>query len=260
MSVKVVRLFIVVFWLFMTGWLVVREILPDFYFGTPPTYQVPYLHIPEPLVRQMGIYLAGKRLGYTRVILNPETPQGRVVRSETAVETGMGFLPSDISLSVQLDPRGGLVSFDGEIAGQNWQTAIRGHVEGSQLMIDEPPGVSPLLYNNRVPLDTPFGSTLSMKDLHLGKRWRMAILNPFQQAGTVEYATAQVVALEKIRLDRQDIETYVVEVKFGGYEINRTRLWIDMEGEVVKQELPFKITLIREKSDDKDRKGDEEVR
>jgi len=260
MTGRLVKLGIIAFWLFMTGWLVLRDILPEYYFGTPPSYQTVTASRMEPVIRQMGIYFAGERVGTTRTSIEPQADDGRIVRSDTHLTTTIPLLPTEISLVVRLDPQSRLIDFTSTLRGAGLDHTIRGHAEPMRLIIDEPAGIDPLPFNNRVPLDSAFSSSLRMKDLYLGKRWRMALLNPFQKLGAVEYATAHVIAHETITLRGTEYETYVVEVKFGSYELNRTRLWIDLDAEVVKQELPFRITLMRERPDDPTRKRHQTVR
>jgi len=255
---KTIPAAIILFWLVMTSLLVRREILPKYFLDSPPRYRRVQRDPGEPFVRQMAIYMGRRLMGHTRTTFAVDRDGTRHIRNETNFDFKLSFLPSKLSLDIVLDEEGFLDRFTATISRKGTRSdlhvTLRGHAEPGRLVIDDPPGLKPLPFNNRVPLDSPFSTTLRMKDLWVGQRWRMAVINPFDRRNAVSYASAHVKGTETVALARGDIETYVVEVTFGEAEMDRMTLWIDTEGDLVKQQLPFNITLVR---DEPNKKGDE---
>jgi len=244
----------------MMGWLILRDIVPKLYLGAPPGYKRLEAEPAKPTVQQMGIHFAGRRIGYSRTTLTVLANGEREIRSKTRVDFVSTLLPTAFDLLVRLDNQGRLKNFDGSMKAKTGQIPLRGRVADSQLIIEEPRGLDAMPYDNSTPLDIPFSSVLDMTNLRVGKRWRITQINLFQGLGSVQYALARVVGEETITAQDKSRKTFVVEVTLGDYEIHRTRMWIDADGVVLKQELPFRITLIRETPDDTTEERDEALR
>jgi len=254
MAKKIIPGLIILFWLFMMFQLLWNRIIPKYFLHSPPPYQDIKAEGLKPYVRQMLIYMNDRAMGQTITTFISDEDGAMHIANKTRFKHKSIFLPTALTVDIHLNQQGHLDKFQATIehkASIGGVIEIRGHAEDNKLIIDDPPGIDPLPFDNRIPLDSPFSTTLRMKGLRIGQRWRMAVINPFKTGSSVEYAFAHVKDIKKIETPEGLVEAHLVEVTIGDYELNKLKLWIDKDGDLVRQELPFNIVLVREKPNDK---------
>jgi hypothetical protein len=82
---------------------------------------------------------------------------------------------------------------------------------------------------------------LAPGDLAVGRAWRIETINPL--TAQIETATAKVLARETMNVNGSEQEVYVVEIDAHNLKF---KTWMTQTGDVIKQEAPFGITLLRE--------------
>ncbi len=247
---------VIIFWLAAMAGLVYRDIWPHWVAGSPPV-QVPNPKSPDiPRRYQSGIFTSRGRVGTSWTMF--DTAGGNtLVHTQTALE-GLPLLPPivmDSKLTYTSAEK--LDSIEIRILGIPMRLEFRGEDYGMDFSCELITGPGPKdRYGFK--LDGAAAATMNealrpftlLKDLHVGKTWRMRLVNPLPaiRGGKAELDAflVKVTAIEKIEHQGQTIDCFRVESR-------DVRAWAAPDGRVLVQQvdLPVFGTLtIREESFD----------
>ena len=258
---------ITIFWLVMMGILFKGEVLPVIMAKRAASQATTYSRLDAlldgPRVSQMGIYLGKRRVGQT---LSRVTKQGKQIRVESQTEIKLNLKFAPIGLPMSGADIGGLslrIRFEAHVVERKLlrfsltadggpRTPPMAVVEGSQigsclmLKIRRQGGTQ----TKEIPFDpeqlfsTTLGPALALPELDIGKRWAIRMLQP--PSYTMQTAWAEVVGTEKITLNGEEHETFVIKIRRGSdVDAGSVTVWASPEGEILKQKI-FGFIFVRE--------------
>lgn len=263
---------ITLFWLAMMAWLVQREVLPAFHEAHEALQSTSYhcleARAADTPVSQMGIFLGGKRIGYT---LSRMRLVGQELRLESRTEI-------KLSLSSRRHARLGPEIGDLDVSLLFVARVLQGELLDLRLTVNAPPGSPPIVvidgvpvakmlqlkirhggkteiesipFNPRQLISSGFGQAFALPKLDVGMRWQFRTLDPFSRR--VRVSEAEVVGTEPITLGSETVQAYRIRIPYGTSEIT---VWADEDGAILKQKV-FGFTFIREPppSDAKERRS-----
>lgn len=213
--------------------------------ATPPTP-------PKPLPAEAkevwsGIYGGGKKVGYSHRVRKP-TADGFTVDSDTQINLAMMGTSQLVRtrLSAETDRSLRLRRFDFHLRSGTIDFAISGSVRGDTLEVE-----SAMLGRQtvRLPSDMPVALTETLEDvlggekLETGKVFRYALFDPVSGAPAEVMLT--VGPLERVVVPAGARSAYRIEEQFQG---STFRLWAESGGNVIKEEGPLGLTIVREAS------------
>jgi len=240
---------ITVFWAAMMTALVKREIAPAWSGAAPVSYEA--LLARNELARRskMGIYFRRRRIG--AVETDVQRARGRKIDISSRMTLAMGELnlpfvdalgPITIIFTARVDEDDGLRQFS-IFVGHPLGIHIEGKVQGGRLRL-----VSELAGSSKEETSIPFdphtimsnalSPFLGVRNLRVGKEWRFAALDPLTRR--VKMVRLKVTGRETLLLDGREFGVFVVEAAQGSLQF---RSWITPEGEVVRQDTPYGISL-----------------
>lgn len=245
-------------WLAVMSVLVYREFAPSWRASRAPAASAsPILPTPE-VHKRMGVFVGDKRVGYCDEVWT-ESAGAVTVRSTMCVDlmsmTSAFPVPADAhtggdAMTAVLESstvmRNGLVrrmNMTCRLA-DSVVAEMQGVVYRDQLALTIRRGDRAehrvLRINPEYPLmiaNTPSGK---LKHLTEGDSWRMSALNP--ATFTLTQTRARVTHSECLELDGGPRLAHVVEYDYGVY---KTLLWVDAQGEILKERL-LGFTCVRE--------------
>lgn len=258
---KILTAAITLFWLAMMALLAKWEVLPGYLAereaACSPNYAYLEALAAKPRIVQMGIYLAGVRIGQTvnrmskvddelrltnrtDLELSPAAAQllmmgGGGVRfffkfEATVIEARLaGFQMQAYSLPKK-EP---LATVDGVSVGDTLKVVIRqgGRKESLTVPFDSRQGLSGL-----------FAPTWMPAQVHVGESWPVNTLALGSYG--IQNGTATVLRTERIKVEGVEEETFVIRIKYGTCEVT---VWANSKGEVLQQKF-LGFTLAREES------------
>lgn len=247
---------VVLLWLGTTAGLIYRDVWPHWVAGAPPV-QMPPPGGDKVLRRfQSGIFSSRGRVGTSWVVFD-SSGSNTLVHTLTALD-GLPLLPPiTVDSKLTYAETGKLDSIDMRILGAPIRLEFRGEDYGMDFSCELITGPGP---QDRFgfKLDAAAAATVNealrpftlLKDLHVGKTWRMRLINPLPviRGGDAELEAflVRVTAKETIVHNGERVECFRIESR-------NVRAWAGPDGLVLVQEvdLPIFGTLtIRQESYD----------
>ncbi len=257
---KILTAAITLFWLTMMALLVKSDVLPAYLAerqaARAPSYAYLEALAAKPHVQQMGIYLAGARIGQsvsaiskmgdelrltnrTDLELNSFAAQmlmlgGRGVRfsvrfEATVVEARLAGFRMEAFSTSRSEP---LVIVDGISTEDTLKLKIR---QGGRAQSMTAP------FDSRQVLSGLFAPTSMPASLRVGESWPVNTLGLGSYG--IQNGTATVLRTERIEAEGVSQEAFVVGIKYGTYEMT---VWANGQGEVLQEKF-LGFTLVREK-------------
>jgi hypothetical protein len=192
-----------------------------------------------------SIYQHGHRAGYSHTQLLPQK-DGYVVIEELFLRLNFMEEVQDIFFNVQskLAPDFSLKSFTFRLQAGPIAFRLRGQVQDAVLTLatwmagQEQSRELPL--SGPVYLGSGIQSFLSRQHLRVGDTYRVALFDPTTMSQTP--VSLRVAAKETINIQKQDRETFRVDLDFHGVKLSS---WMTPYGELLKEEGFLGMTLIR---------------
>ena len=244
-------IFIVIFWLVMTGLLLFRELGKQ---GNNAGYQ-PFLSKNTLLSDQwLGIYFNGSPVGFTHTAIEPFQIKNGVSGYRIVNRTWMNFLVlhtrNKVSFNSEaiVDDDYRMREFKFELNSGRHVMRVSGVMRGRDsiaLKVDSQGAVTRRVM--RLPtrkgfivagILSPFNS---FGTLQVGRRYSVDVFNPFSLE--LEPLEVNIAGKEKLRVNNEDIDTFIVESNYRGI-IQKS--WVDSKGEMVKEETGMGWILLRE--------------
>jgi len=258
---KILTAAITLFWVVMMVFLAKRDVLPAYLAereaARAPNYAYLEALATKPRVQQMGIYLAGERVGQTVSRMAKVADQLRLT-NQTDLEL------NSIAAKLLMMGGGG-VRFSFKFKA----TVVEARLADFRLEVFSPPKSEPLaivdgisaentlvlkirqgggpVQNTSVPFDSRqvvsdlFVPTSMPAKLQVGENWPVNTLGLGSYG--IQSGTATVLRTEPIKVEGVSQEAFVISIKYGTYE---TTVWADSKGEVLQQKF-LGFTLVREK-------------
>jgi hypothetical protein len=268
------RLAVVVFWLAMMGWLIVEKVLPPLLVGEPPSYQniVDELRDDQPLRPvEWVLYWNGRPVGQSRSEWQRRDDEStRLISTVKFVElplvdlaprwlstvlrdlgaTHEGFR-AEIRSLCEVDPLGEIMGFDTsvELGLDPRAVVISGEVVDRNLKLVVQVGELRYRTERYLPPDSLIADTFSpytqLPNLREGQKWTQPVYSPFRPPyNPLVVLQATVERIETIDWNGERVKTHLVVyradegVGVGGAANQQGRVWVDMDGTVLRQELP----------------------
>jgi transglutaminase-like putative cysteine protease len=193
-----------------------------------------------------GIYGGGKKIGYSRRVRKP-TPDGFTVESDSQIELSMMGVAQLVrtSLHAETDRKLVLRRFAFHLRSGSTDFTLRGTAQGDELVLTSDSFGAHTL---RLPISTPIALSETLADfigqerLETGRTLRYSLFDPLGDAPAPVSLT--VGPMERVTLPSGARAAYRVDEEYRGTQF---RLWVDANGEVVKEEGPLGMTIVREK-------------
>ncbi len=203
MTIRWYRLAVFALWLVATSWLTVRKILPPFFIGEPPSYEVASGDGPRPPVA-WNVYLNEHRLGWAMSEISRHSTDITEIHSlvhfdrlpvQEILPIGLraiayastqaaGSTQWEVESNLITNPLNQLVSFDSRFRPKGGQSLVKieGSVEGDKLKLSVRVGD----YNNpNIELPMPdskirdsFTPEMELRGLRLGQSWTIVSYSP----------------------------------------------------------------------------------
>ena len=235
---KIIPILIILFWLTMT-FLLISRYAPNA--GLDTEAQL----LPESKQRWMGIYLKGQKIGFTSSRFEKEI-DGYAAYEEIKMKIMVIGIVQDIHsrTSVLLSPALKVRSFKFTLnAAQNIE--VDGNIRDKTLILDITTA------NNKsrreIMLDEAPQMTLTIipyllqKGLKSGMKIRLPVFDPV--TFSTQKMLIEIVGKEKINLNNSEIEAFKIKGDLNGLKL---LMWIDKQGNELKEESPMGFTLIAE--------------
>ena len=274
---KTIVISIIIFWLVMMGLLMSREILPGIRRALlADDLGAGYRSILEEtrweVTRRYGIYYDEERLGDTVTIIRPREGSWTIANNISldrslpasllgpfggeGIARAIGGMRAHTRVLVDDEFR--LVSLTGWVRrypSMDTLASIDGRAVGNTLVVTltDP---AEQTYTREIPLDAENilaggpGGLMNFPEPYIGRRWRARVLHPLTMQ--VETSHSEVVALETITLEGEETEAYRVETDWAGMKMIS---YINRMGELLIQETPVGIRLVRERLLEEDMEG-----
>jgi len=256
---------IVLFWLATMTWLVVEKVLPGLQQGEPPNIRSVYAAADrEPQVgwkvswnqQDIGWALSNMRRissGMTEVhsqVHLEQIPLDQVVPALLRPQVRKLFGQIDAESRLEIDPLNRLAGFRSviQVPGLPEPLIIEGAPDNGRLKLHAEGANIPWLNDWTIPADSLFRDELSpqmtMPGLRVGQTWTAPLCNPFSISHSLmEVLQASVEGHELIMWNGTPVDTLLVVYRgdpgsaFGASRIPRGKLWVDRDGEVLRQEV-----------------------
>jgi len=247
------------FALIFTAWAVSMALLVSKHYRSPsPPASSPEAHmqtLPEHLFREqwMGVYMRGRKVGYTSTLLSP-VEEGYDLRESIAMRMNLMGQSREVEVQIQasLTHKLHLRAFDARMSGDA-KMQIRGELKGQELHLNiSAQGATGNADQARtetiiIPLvgDPSFGNMLIARlasgGLKVGEEITMPVVDPLSFG--VNSMSVKVEALEEIISMGRAREAYRLSGSMGGMDFTS---WVSPDGEVFKQETSLGFTFIVE--------------
>ena len=236
---KIIPFLIILFWIFMT-FLLIDRYAPD------SSTDIKSQSLPqEGRQRWMGIYLKGQKIGFTSSRFEKEI-DGYAAYEEIKMKIMVLGIMQDIysRTSVLLSPALKVRSFKFTLnAAQNIE--VDGNIRDKTLILDITTA------NNKsrreIMLDEAPQMTLTIipyllqKGLKSGMKLRLPVFDPV--TFSTQKMLIEIVGKEKINLNNSEIDAFRIKGDLNGLKL---LMWIDKQGNELKEESPMGFTLIAE--------------
>ena len=270
MGSRFFNVLILLFWMATMSWLVVNKVLPPLRVGEPPNYRS-ILAERDPKVpvcwrialndqplgwaatdfieRADGLVESRSRIYLDRLPLDQVAPgwMGTLMKAliEQTRQNGV-----EVNSQLEIDPLGRLVGFRSKMSLASYQDTIRlqGTVSGTSLEILVQSGDFSYKTERYLPNNALVGDELSpqahLPGLRNGQQWTMPIYSPFRPPDSpMEILQATVEREASLIWNDTAVDTRLVVYRGdpgsagGGAREPRGKLWVRMDGLVLKQEL-----------------------
>jgi len=262
---------VVLLWLAAMTWLTVVKVLPPLLIGERPSYDtILAARMREPPVA-WELHLDGERLGWALCTIDELPHELTEIRSRVhfqrlplreivpewlaamlqPLERSMGRLRMDTESMVIIDPLGRLSQIESAVWFDPLRDAIRmrGTVEENRLKVEIRAGGEKIGgHDVYLPSDALLGDALSpqtqLPGLRIGQKWTVptySLLAPYNSP--MEILSARVERMEGIFWAGRSVDTLLVVYRnedgsgLEGDESLRGRLWVRLDGTVLKQEM-----------------------
>jgi hypothetical protein len=255
---------VVGFWAVMTATLVrewVLEVRPEF---VPGTYRALLTAERRNFRSRMGIHIGReqKRVGQTETLFLyradgkyeiENVTQAMVAVPGFMAKAGMFSLTTRIRVGKDLGLEALQVILESELV----QVEYRGIVKGEVLEVWEEPqggkGEERLVGKLPVPSGEVVAQSLSpltvLPPLRKGMRWSMMGIDPLTLGQSKGWQIdMEVTGRERILWEGEEVDTHVVTITSGLFT---SKAWVSLDGDVLKESLPFLVTLIKEPAQSK---------
>jgi len=240
----------------MTGMLVHREVRPAFIEARRAGYRPLLANRRLPAVDQMGVYRDGERIGRARMERRRSRDGRYEIEGLFEIDSPILVFAKPSPLRVEV-----LLSLDEAMALQRADVTLDavisarlvGTVEEDAIVFESVGGrgFGPL----RIPFDQNdmfqhmMMPMASGRKLAVGDRWEVKILPMMPVVGT-QRATMVVKAFEEIEIDGEKQKAYRIEQRLGEMDKTTYSAWVSAGGTVLRQEMPYGLTLVREEPSD----------
>jgi len=187
----------------------------------------------------LGIYRDGKRIGFVRIF---KESLANGLRYEVNTELAFGdVIGLKGRFEAELEPTGELKRFDFSAAGLTGS----GQVNDGRLSLTYGSGTTE--HSVTFPLDGPLlyqdilGAAMSRMDLTPGQRYRLPLFR--LEGGMDPNAEIEVVGPDEVAVVDLVVAATKLKITHNGMTITA---WINQRGEMLRQELPWGIVVIRE--------------
>ena len=193
-----------------------------------------------------GIYGEGKKIGYSHRVRKP-TEDGFSVESDAQMQLRMMGTAQLVrtSLEAETDRSLRLRRFVFHLRSGTIDFTLRGIAQGNELALtSDSPGARAV----HMPMSPPIALSETLADflgqerLETGRTLRYALFDPL--SNTPAPVSLTVGPMERVTLPAGARSAYRVDEEYQG---SHFRLWVDASGEVVKEEGPLGMTIVREK-------------
>jgi Transglutaminase-like superfamily len=193
-----------------------------------------------------GIYSEGKKIGYSRRVRKP-TEDGFTVESDAQIELSMMGTMQLVRTSLRAETDRSLVlrRFVFHLRSGSTDFTLRGVAQGNELALTSDAFGARAV---RLPISTPIALSETLADfigqerLETGRTLRYSLFDPLSDAPAPVSLT--VGPIERVLLPAGARAAYRVDEEYRGTHF---RLWVDAKGEVVKEEGPLGMTIVRER-------------
>ena len=203
MTIRWYRLAVFALWLAAMSWLTVRKILPPFFTGEPPAYELERVDSPRPPVAWY-VYLNEHRLGWALSEISQQStditeihslvhfdrlpfdellpiPLRAIARASTQAA---GSTEMEVESNLIINPLNQLVSFDSKFRPKGGQSLVKieGSVEGDKLKLSvrvgdyNDPNIELPMPENKI--RDSFSPEMELRGLHLGQSWTIVSYSP----------------------------------------------------------------------------------
>jgi hypothetical protein len=268
------RLAVVVFWLAMMLWLIAEKVLPPLLVGEPPSYKnivddlgdEQQLRPVEWVLRWNGRSVGRSRSEWqrrddeaTRLVSTVQfdelplvdlAPRWLSAALRDLGATDKGFR-AEIRSACEFDPLGEIMGFDTtvELGLDPQAVVISGKVVDRDLKLVVQVGELRYQTERYLPPDSLIADTFSpytqLPNLREGQQWTQPVYSPFRPPyNPLVVLQATVERTETIRWNGERVKTRLVVyradegVAVGGTANQQGRVWVDMDGTVLRQEVP----------------------
>ena len=247
------------FWAVMTATLVrqwVLEVWPEY---VPGTYRSMLTAERRHFRSRMGIYIGKdqKRVGQTETMfVYREDGRYEIDNITQAIVALPGFMEKAGTFTLTTQVRVGkdhrLEALKVVLESEWANVEYRGRVKGDVLEVVEIPkerkAKERLVGELPVPSGEVVAQSLSplsaLPPLKVGMRWSMMGINPLTLRDSKGWPlNLEVVRRERILWEGKDVDTHVVTITSGLFA---SKAWVSLDGDVLKESLPFLVTLIKE--------------
>lgn len=251
---KIISSVIILFWLIMTGLLIKREVIPALPVLANPSYEALLKNKSIPPKSQMGIYMFGKKIGYSLTTVTQQPDGNYRIENRTQIKLPLmkTRIPSEINQSLAMNGHSlvnsdyQLKSFNFSIQSQFFNYQVTGQVKGTDLEVTINDGQTTktrsVKFQPQSTTSNGLSPFLSMPHLSVGKEWSINLINPF----TLKFETVKafVESQDTMSWQGQEYDVYEVVLDYKGFQ---PRAWITPEGLILKEEIMMPgFYLIRE--------------
>ncbi|TAN41021.1 MAG: transglutaminase domain-containing protein [Nitrospirae bacterium] len=192
----------------------------------------------------MGVYLKGEKIGYMSRKLSP-SPEGYTLAETFRIRMIVMSTAKDVEtvMNARLDPKLRLVSFAAQIKA-DLDIGISGVVTGKELFLTlDSSGVRTAKKIHLPKEPTLEGSAVTgmLRGLKPGDRLSVPVFDPSLVG--IEELELKVLSEERIMSLGKLQEAYKVIGNMKGFEFT---LWVNQQGEVLREESPMGFSLVRE--------------
>lgn len=244
---KSIIIFIVIFWLVATGWLVINEIFPGSFSSVSQGYRSMFSDDIVVADSWMKISLNGNKIGYSHTSIEADDDNAiQKYRVYNNTELNIIIMKKKQSVSVKskssLDVMYHLQHFSFSMLSGDYKMNIFGQrLDGDLFDVKVKTGGSYSKMKINIPDDAIVYSPmveLALKSIKPGRQKRIRTFNPLSMA--TEDILIKALRYENITNMNQVCRATVLSADYQGLEI---MTWIDNDGKVLRQETPFGWTL-----------------
>ena len=245
---RLFSLSVVIFWLVMVGLLVRKHLPPEP--ALPPADILPTpAPVQESTEEWKGVYYHNHKVGYIYQRLSP-IATGYQWEEEWRMRLQFLGTSQDIhtEIKARTDKAYSLTEFSFRLSASGLTFIATGKVSDDTLKGEITTGgqTSPFSLPLSEPLYLPATAQTALRHnpLQTGETRQFTVFSPLSLKP--ETLTVTVVGPERIRIHDQEVETIKETIQFGGTTLTS---WVDSKGNVLKEEAPLGLVLIREKKE-----------